>query len=45
MREAGGSERALTRELRRVKVENNLVIELVPVKGGPILSAIEVERE
>jgi hypothetical protein len=45
VREAGGSERALTRELRRVKVENNLVIELVPVKGGPILSAIEVERE
>jgi hypothetical protein len=42
---AGGVERALTREFRRVKVAGNLVIELDPVKGEPILSAIEVERE
>jgi beta-galactosidase len=42
---AGGIERALTREFRRVKVADNLVIELIPVKGEPILAAIEVERE
>ena len=42
---AGGIERALTREFRHVKVTGNLVVELAPVKGEPILSAIEVERE
>jgi len=42
---AGGVERALTREFRRVKVTDNLVVELNPIKGEPILSAIEVERE
>jgi hypothetical protein len=42
---ASGVEKALTREFRRVKVKDNLVIELVPVKGEPILAAIEVERE
>jgi hypothetical protein len=42
---AGGVERALTREFRRVKVDDNLVVELNPIKGEPILSAIEVERE
>jgi len=35
----------LTREFRRVSVEDNLVVELNPIKGEPILSAIEVERE
>jgi hypothetical protein len=44
-KEAAGSERALVREFRRVKVAGNLAIELVPVKGEPILAAIEVERE
>jgi outer membrane protein assembly factor BamB len=43
--EAGGAERALTREFRRVKVTDNLVVELAPIRGEPILSAIEVERE
>ncbi len=42
---AGGSERALTREFNRVEVADNLVVELSPKKGEPILSAIEVERE
>ena len=42
---AGGSERALTREFNRVEVADNLVVELVPQRGEPILSAIEVERE
>ena len=42
---AGGLERALTREFRHVKVTGNLVVELAPVKGEPILAAIEVERE
>jgi len=42
---ADGSERAMTREFRRVKVASNLVVELNPIKGEPILSAIEVERE
>jgi hypothetical protein len=42
---AGGSQRALTREFRRVKVADNLVVELNPLKGEPTLSAIEVERE
>jgi hypothetical protein len=42
---AGGTQRALTREFRRVKVSDNLVVELNPIKGDPILSAIEVERE
>jgi hypothetical protein len=42
---AGGVERALTREFRRVPVEQNLVIELNPIKGEPILAAVEVERE
>jgi outer membrane protein assembly factor BamB len=42
---AGGAQRALTREVRRVRVEDNLVVELNPIKGEPILSAIEVERE
>ena len=42
---AGGSQRALTREFRRVRVEDNLIVELNPIKGEPILSAIEVERE
>ena len=45
VQEAGGTQKALTREFRRVKVAGNLVIELVPVKGEPILAAIEVERE
>jgi beta-galactosidase len=44
-KDAGGSERPLNRELRRVKVTDKLVVELAPVKGQPILSAIEVERE
>ena len=42
---AGGAERALTREFRHVKVTGKLVVELAPVKGEPILAAIEVERE
>jgi beta-galactosidase len=42
---AGGSERALTRSFPRVKVTDNLVIELNPIKGEPILAAIELERE
>jgi outer membrane protein assembly factor BamB len=42
---SGQIERALTREFRHVKVTSNLVVELVPGKGQPILSAIEVERE
>ena len=42
---AGGVERALAREFRGVKVAGNLVVELTPVKGEPILAAIEVERE
>ena len=42
---AGGIERALTREFRLVNVSDKLVVELEPLKGEPILSAIEVERE
>ena len=42
---AGGTERALIREFRNVRVTGNLVIELNPKQGEPILSAIEVERE
>jgi hypothetical protein len=42
---AAGSQRALAREFRRVKIDRSLVIELTPKKGEPILSAIEVERE
>jgi outer membrane protein assembly factor BamB len=45
VQEAGGIERALTREFRHVKVDRNLVLELVPKQGEPILAAIEVERE
>ncbi|HUE72917.1 MAG TPA: PQQ-binding-like beta-propeller repeat protein [Pirellulaceae bacterium] len=42
---AGGIERALTREFRNVKVAGNLVVELTPTKGEPILAGIELERE
>jgi hypothetical protein len=43
--EAGGPGRALTREFTGVRVTENLVVDLVPIAGQPILSAIEVERE
>jgi hypothetical protein len=42
---ASGVERALIREFRHVKVAGDLVVELQPVKGEPILAAIELERE
>ncbi len=45
VKEAGGAQRALTREFGGVRVAGNLVVELVPVAGQPILSAIEVRRE
>jgi outer membrane protein assembly factor BamB len=45
LKASGGVERALTREFRGVKVTGNLLIELNPKQGEPILSAIEVERE
>jgi hypothetical protein len=45
VKEAGGPLRALIREFSGVRVDGNLVIELSPVTGQPILSAIEVERE
>ena len=45
VQEAGGTERALTHEFRHVKVSGNLVVELVPKKGEPILAGIELQRE
>jgi outer membrane protein assembly factor BamB len=45
VKEAGGPLRALTREFPGVRVEKDLVIELNPIAGQPILSAIEVQRE
>ena len=45
VKEAGGPLRALTREFSGVQVDGNLVIELTPIAGQPILSAIEVQRE
>lgn len=42
---AGGSRHALVREFSGVKVTGNLVIEMTPIKGEPILSGIEIERE
>ncbi len=44
-REAAGVRRGLTREFADVQVANSLVIELVPIAGQPILSAIEVASE
>ncbi|MGE3778693.1 MAG: PQQ-binding-like beta-propeller repeat protein, partial [Pirellulaceae bacterium] len=45
VRDAGGVRRQLKREFAGIPVTDNLVVELVPVAGEPILSAIEVERE
>jgi hypothetical protein len=44
-KETGGSLRAMTREFSNVWVDGKLAIDLTPVAGQPILSAIEVERE
>jgi hypothetical protein len=45
LKEAGAARRALTREFTGVRVSSSLAIELQPVAGQPVLSAIEVARE
>jgi hypothetical protein len=45
VKEAGGTRRAVTREFSGIWVDGNLAVELVPIAGQPILSAIEVERK
>ena len=44
-KDAGGPLRSMTREFSHVRVTGDLVVQLIPVAGEPILSAIEVERE
>jgi hypothetical protein len=45
VKEAGGPLRSVTREFSNIRVTGDLVLQLSPVAGEPILSAIEVERE